>query len=139
MKRAHLKKKRKKKWVTRINCQIVVEISKHASSSVTQSHETLMVSLFRHPSRHDLSPRFLSAFIYSFFFSFCLSSLLISLLAMDVYFEMMPYWFMPGKSSRKLTVRERNRGLYQKWNCLKERSCFQNTTVSKPHPQSTHF
>lgn len=42
--------------------------------------------------------------VYSFFFSFCLSSLLISLLAMDVYFEMMPYWFMPGKSSRKLTV-----------------------------------
>lgn len=64
-------------------------------------------SLFKpHPPRHDSLPTFLGASVYSFFFSFCLSSLLISLLAMDVYFEMMPYWFMPGKSSRKLTVGE---------------------------------
>lgn len=52
----------------------------------------------------------LGAPVYSFFFSFCLSSLLISLLAMDVYFVMMPCWFIPGKSSRKLTA-ERGRAL----------------------------
>lgn len=102
--------KKKKKVLTRINCQIVVEISKHASSSVAESHEGLMVefSVQTTSVSQVITELPLYAFIYSFFFSFRFSSLLISLLAMDVYFVMMPYWFRPGRSSRKLTVgRER--------------------------------
>lgn len=51
---------------------------------------------------------FLLLFPHSFFFSFCLSSLLISLLAMAVYLLMMPCWFRPGSSSRKLTAVQRS-------------------------------
>lgn len=47
--------------------------------------------------------------IYSFFFSFCFISLLISLLAMPAYFVMMPCWFRPGSSSRKLTATRRTK------------------------------
>lgn len=94
-------------------------------------------SLFKQHPSHNSSPRLLNAFNYSFFFSFCLSSLLISLLAMEVYFVMMPCWFKPGKSSRKLTV-GKGKGAYIRsgFDHRDDQISYQTpaSNMSKPHP-----
>lgn len=54
---------------------------------------------------------------YSFFFSFCLSSLLISLLAMPAYLVMMPCWFRPGSSNKKLTGEKKTRKIRKVSEC----------------------